>query len=115
MKWYAEVTDWKDAVPNHVYLLDDAKSKMFAYVPFGTGKPLTFKAPIRLDMRGRKFTLSPVQFKITVKAPEPEGRVWEIKGSKGDVYKITEVNGTLNCTCSGFRFRGDCKHVKSVT
>ena len=115
MKWFAEVTDWKGLAPNHVYLLDDAKSKMFAYVPFGTGTPTTFKAPIRMDMRGRKFTVSAVQFEVAVKPEEPQGRVWEVQGSKGDVYKITEVNGTMNCTCSGFRFRGDCKHVKSVT
>jgi hypothetical protein len=87
---------------------------MFAYVPFGTGQPTTFKAPIRLDMRGRKFTVNPVQFEVAVKPEEPQGRVWEIKGSKGDVYRVTEVGGTMNCTCSGFRFRGDCKHVKSV-
>jgi uncharacterized Zn finger protein len=37
-----------------------------------------------------------------------------VKGSKGDEYRITEVNGNLSCTCSGFRFRGDCRHVKSI-
>ena len=114
MKWFAETTDWKDAAPNHVYLLDDAKSKMFAYVPTGATKPTVFKAPIRIDIRGRKFKLNPVQFKTELKEPEPEGRTWTVKGSKGDEYKITEVNGNLSCTCSGFRFRGDCRHVKSI-
>jgi len=115
MKWFAEITDWKGQAPYHVYLLDDAKSKMFAYVPFGSGKTLTFSNAIRIDMRGRKFKLNPVQYEITVKAPKPEGRVWEVQGSKGDVYKVTELQGEYSCTCSGFRFRGDCKHVKSVT
>ena len=115
MKWFAETTEWKDSAPNHVYLMDDAKSKMFAYVPTGSNKPITFKAPIRIDIRGRKFKLNSVQFKTDIQPPEPEGRVWEVKGSKGDIYKVTEVRGEYSCTCSGFRFRGDCKHIKNVT
>jgi hypothetical protein len=114
MKWFAEVTEWKGTAPNHVYLLDDAKSKMFAYVPTGSDQPTVFKAPIRIDVRGRKFKVNAVQFKTDIRPPEPEGRVWKVQGSKGDVYKVTEVRGQFSCTCSGFRFRGDCKHVKSV-
>ena len=114
MKWFAETTEWKDAAPNHVYLLEDAKSKMFAYVPTGATKPVTFKAPIRIDVRGRKFKLNPVQFKTAIKPEQPEGRTWEVQGSKGDVYKVSEVRGEYSCSCSGFKFRGDCKHVKSV-
>ena len=114
MKWFAETTEWKGVAPNHVYLLDDTKSKMFAYIPFGIGKTFSFVNAIRIDVRGRKFKLNPVQYEITVKAPEPEGRVWEVQGSKGDVYKVTEQRGEYSCTCSGFRFRGDCKHVKGV-
>lgn len=115
MKWFAETTEWKGIAPNHVYLLDDSKSKMFAYMPTGANQAITFKAPIRIDVRGRKFKLNPVQFKTDIRPPEPEGRVWEVKGSKGDVYKVTEVRGEWACTCSGFRFRGDCKHIKGVS
>ena len=114
MKWFAEVTEWKGIAPNHVYLLDDSKSKMFAYVPAGSDHPTIFKAPIRIDVRGRKFKVNAVQFTIDIAAEQPEGRVWEVAGSKGDVYKVTEVRGQFSCTCSGFQFRGDCKHVKSV-
>ena len=114
MKWFAETTEWKGIAPNHVYLLDDAKSKMFAYVPAGSDQLTVFKAPIRIDVRGRKFKVNTVQFKTDIRLPEPQGRVWEVKGSKGDVYKVTEVRGQFSCTCSGFRFRGDCKHIKGV-
>ena len=114
MKWFAETTDYKDTVANGIYLLDDGKSKMYAFRPKGTGTIKIFKNPIRIDVRGRKFVINPVQFKTKLKEEEPEGRTWTVKGSKGDEYKITEVNGNLSCTCSGFRFRGDCKHVKSV-
>jgi hypothetical protein len=38
MKWFAETTEWPDAKSdNHIYLLDDSKSKMFAYVKHGKG------------------------------------------------------------------------------
>ena len=114
MKWFAETTDYKDTTPNGIYLLDDGKSKMYAFKPFGTGTVKVFKNPIRIDTRGRKFTVNPVQFKTPLREPEPEGRVIEVQGSKGDVYKVTELNGNYSCTCSGFKFRGDCKHVKSI-
>ena len=114
MKWFAETTQWATASPNHIYLLDDSKSKMYAYKPFGTGTIKIFKNPITIDTRGRKFALNPQQFKTTVKKEIPQGRVIEVKGSKGDMYTLTESNGNWSCTCSGFKFRGDCRHVKSV-
>jgi len=114
MKWFAETTDYKDNNPNGVYLLDDGKSKMYAFRPFGTGAIKVFKNPIRIDMRGRKFSINSVQFKTELKEPEPEGRVIKVTGSKGDVYKVTELNGNYSCTCSGFKYRGDCRHVKSL-
>ena len=115
MKWFAETTEWPGAKsPNHVYLLDDSKSKMFAYVKHGQGKPEVFRSPIRIDLRGRKFKLNSVQYRIDVEPEVPEGKVYEVKGSKGDVYKVTELGGAYSCTCSGFKFRGECKHIKSL-
>ena len=115
MKTLLETTEWSDGANiNHVYFMDDSKSKMFAYVKFGEGNPIRFKNPIRIDIRGRKFRDVPNTWKFDIKE-EPEGRVWTVKGSQGDEYRVTEVNGNLSCTCSGFRFRGDCRHVKSVS
>lgn len=114
MKWFAETTDYKDSVPNGIYLLDDSKSKMYAFKPKGTGEIKTFKNPIKIDTRGRKFVINPVQFKTKLKEEEPEGRYWIVKGSKGDEYKVTELNGNLSCSCSGFKFRGKCKHADSI-
>jgi hypothetical protein len=113
MKWFAETTDWKDAVPNGIYLLNDSKDKMFAFRP-ASGEIKTFRNPIRIDLRGRKFVINPEQFEVGVKAEVPEGRVWTVTGSKGDEYKVTELNGNLSCSCSGFRFRGKCKHEESI-
>jgi hypothetical protein len=112
MKAFLEITVWDTATPNHVYFLDDSKSKMFAYVKFGEGKPIRFKNPIRIDIRGRKFLDVPNTWKFDIKE-ESQGRVHEVKGSRGNVYQVTEINGNYSCTCSGFRFRGECKHIKS--
>jgi hypothetical protein len=101
-------------MPNGTYLLNDSKTKLYAYVRPGSGTPKQFKNPIKIDIRGRKFVESSTQYKI-VTQEEPEGRVWEVAGSKGNVYRVTEANGYLSCTCSGFRFRGDCKHIKGLT
>lgn len=114
MKWFAETTDYRDSVPNGVYLLDDSKSKMYAFRPGSGGAIKVFRNPIRIDIRGRKFKLNSVQFKTALQEEEPEGRVIEVQGSKGDIYKVTELNSNWSCSCSGFKFRGDCKHIKSV-
>jgi hypothetical protein len=114
MKWFAETTDYRDAVPNGIYLLNDSKDKMFAFRPRGTGEIKVFRNPIRIDLRGRKFVINPVQFQTGLREPEPEGRVWIVKGSKGDEYRVSELNGNLSCTCSGFKFRGKCRHIEGV-
>ena len=113
MKWFAETTDWKDAVPNGIYLLDDSKTKMYAFRS-AKGEIKTFRNFIRIDTRGRKFVVNPVQFETKVKAEVPEGRVWTVKGSKGDEYRVSELNGNYSCTCSGFKFRGKCRHEESI-
>lgn len=114
MKWFAEITDYKDSVPNGIYLLDDSKTKMYAFKAKGTEAVKVFKNPIKIDTRGRKFVINPVQFKTGLKEPEPEGRYWIVKGSKGDEYRVTESGGNFNCSCSGFRFRGVCRHSESI-
>ena len=114
MKWFAETTDYKDTTPNGIYLLDDSKTKMYAFKPKGTGEVKVFKNAIKIDTRGRKFAVNSIQFKTKLKEDEPDGRVWVVKGSKGDEYRVSELNGNLSCTCSGCRFRGDCRHVKNV-
>ena len=114
MKWFVETTQWTTPTPNGIYLLDDSKSKMYAFRPTAKSPIKTFKAPIRIDVRGRKFAVNPVQYETQVQEEQPEGRVWVVKGSKGDEYKVSELNGNYSCSCSGFRFRQGCRHVESI-
>lgn len=37
-----------------------------------------------------------------------------VLGSKGNEYVVRHVQGKWSCTCTGFGFRGRCKHIKGV-
>ena len=42
-------------------------------------------------------------------------KAWKVKSSKGNKFYIVErVNGKFSCTCTGFEFRKDCKHIGAV-
>lgn len=95
----AETTVWKDPLPNHTYLLSDDRSKMIGYAKHGSSDISMMKTPIRFDTRGRQFM---VLHRIS---EEDQGR--KVEGSKGAVYYVKDNK----CTCPGFKFRGECKHV----
>jgi SWIM zinc finger len=105
MQAVREITVWEgDIQPNHQYLLDG--DKMVAYIAMGSTEPKYFKEPIRIDKRGRKFVaVTPNPFKKVIK----DTRV-AVEGSKGAVYMVDIHEKT--CTCSGFQFRGKCKHIQ---
>jgi hypothetical protein len=116
MKFMQEVTEWPDNTPNHVYYLNDDKSKMFGYAKSGTTVIEMFSKPIKFDSRRRKFKevagfvaprVEPVEEVIAT-------RTWEVIGSKGDKYLVSLVDGALRCTCSGFKWKGKCKHIEGV-
>jgi phage-related protein len=114
MKFFEETTEWKHTTPNHTYLLSDDKSKLFAYVRVGSNKVHTFKTPIRFDTKGRKFVAVKNGWGYNIDKPADANPRWEVAGSKGDVYVVEQTENGLTCSCSGFRFRGACKHVKEI-
>jgi len=110
MKWYQEITVWADKTPNHVYLLNDSRTRMYAYVPAGSATPQEFKKPLQIDIRGRKFKLSEKTFDLRIKESGAT-KVFEAIGSRGETYCVTEDQGKWSCTCKGFQFRGHCRHI----
>jgi hypothetical protein len=107
MQAVIEVTKWDmESQPNHTYLLDS--DKIHAFIPMGKTEPHYFNTPMKMDMKGRKFQELKINpFKVTTKST-----LIEVKGSKGNTYFIDPDKGT--CSCSGFKFRGTCKHIKDL-
>ena len=85
---------------------------MYGYIKRGTNVPETFKKPYRFDARGRQFV--EVKELGEIDLDEVKSEKWEFTGSKGDTYVVQKIDNVLKCSCPGFTFRGECKHVKSV-
>lgn len=102
-----ETTVWNTSFqPNHTYLMDG--SKTVAYIKKGTTEPFYFSKPGMLDQRRRTFVKADIRlFKV-----KPKSNLIEVKGSKGNTYFIDPIEKT--CTCTGFTFRGNCKHIAEV-
>lgn len=117
MKAFREITEWNSdfAVPNHIYFLNDSRDKMYGYVREADGVVQVFNKPYRFHVRGRKFREVKNTWKVKVDDTEPvTGRTWSVAGSKGATYTVVENRGSWTCTCSGFKFRGRCRHVEDI-
>ncbi len=114
MEAVREITVWTGVdyrQPNHDYLLDG--DRVVAYRPWGTGPIQICSGKLKIDRRGRKFEkLTDNPFHAVMHAKREEPVVLEVKGSKGNSYFVNKQEGT--CTCPGYTFRGDCKHIKEL-
>ena len=110
-----EITEWEDTTLNHVYFLNDDKSKMFAYIKAGTDTVVEFSKPMGFVASRRKFLKidNRWNFEPKVYVEPSKNKQWQVQGSTGKYIVEKTLNG-LTCTCSGFRFRGACKHVKEI-
>lgn len=110
MQAVREITAWADgSTCNHTYLLDG--DKMWAYIPVNGVLPRYFSKPIIISRSGRKFErLATSPFRHPdIQQPST---VITVQGSKGQTYSVDTEAKT--CTCSGYTFRGTCKHVKEL-
>jgi hypothetical protein len=98
MEILQEVTDWD--CPNHVYWIEG--DKCVAFQPLGQSTVIKFKSGMRFDRAHRKFT----KLKHT---PKDNPNLIRVLGSKGSEYWVDVVENS--CSCTGFRFRGHCKHL----
>ncbi len=112
MKFYQETTVWDGNVPNHIYLLSTDKSKLYGYIKSGTQETQVFRKAIAFDQRGRKFREVAELGEIDL--DEVRSEKWEFTGSKGDTYIVQKIDDVLKCSCPGYTYRGDCKHIKQV-
>jgi hypothetical protein len=96
--------------PAHTYLIDG--TTLVAYIRVGQTEPYYFKSGIKgFSRSGRKFSVvEPNPFS----APMPlVPWIRKVAGSKPNVvYTVNTEEST--CTCPGFTFRGDCRHVKEL-
>lgn len=99
---------------NGIYALNDSKTKMYAFVAAGQKVAKVFKNPIAIDSRKRTFVAVKGDFGVKLKEPVADNPRWTVTGSKGDKYVVEKTENGYNCSCSGFKFRGDCRHVKEI-
>lgn len=114
MKFYQETTTWSTPCINHIYLLSDDRSKMYAFVRSDTKELKEFKQPISIDIRGRKFVAVENTFGFDIPEIRSEHPNWKVVGSKGDVYTVELVNNKYRCSCVGFKFKHKCSHIDKV-
>lgn len=112
MKFFQEITAG-DSYPNHIYMLSDSKEFMYGYIKSGSENLEQFKSRYRFDTRGRKFREVPNTYGYVEAAVINTADRWEIVGSSGNRYIVEREGGKLKCSCSGFKFRGKCKHVET--
>lgn len=41
-------------------------------------------------------------------------KTWTVEGSRGAKYLVVKSQNSYSCTCPGFQFRRNCKHVENI-
>jgi hypothetical protein len=101
-------SDWL-AVYNHTYLFDGEKA--VAYIKYGEKNPIYFKKGLKINRARRKF----IELKTNpfTAVMMDEKRRWRVD-SKSNVYVVSLAAQEWDCSCTGFKYHGKCKHVTGV-
>ena len=70
-------------------------------------------SPVPLRIINSKHVLAVNGARAELKA-ETKVKTFTVRGSKGAKYTVTNDGGRWACTCVGFGFRRDCKHVQEA-
>ena len=111
-----ETTKWTGdyLTCNHTYLLDN-QNRIIAYIKHNDDQVNVLKSQIKIDKRYRTFikvrnTALERLIPTTVKS---NTRVFKVKSNTKEY--IVELNDSnYSCTCTGYSFRGKCKHITAV-
>ena len=104
-----EITDWDQH--NGVYYVND-HDYLVGYRATLESEYKEFKSPMkRFSKARRKFIIVG-----TIAEDTDTSAAWqrEVKGSKGNTYIVAVENGQSSCTCPGFKYRGQCKHLAII-
>lgn len=113
MKFLQELTVWSDNTPNHIYLVVDSRDKMLGYIRSDSKKLEMFKTPKPFDVRRRKFREVSNTFGYVEPKLAKSANSWEVRSASGNVYTLERNDGRVSCSCSGFKFRGKCRHAEA--
>ena len=110
-----ETTVWSDGSnANHTYLLDG--SKIIAYAKYSDNSVQVLRTQIKIDKRYRTFIKAKhfgLQNLIKSTPTKSNTRVFKVKSKEKEYFvELSDYNYT--CTCTGFNFRGKCKHIDVV-
>jgi len=117
MQILKETTLWNTgySVPNHTYLLD-GNNRLIAYADAETGQIYISKSQsIVINKRYRTFkVVKHSGLAKLIKTEKPKGvRLFKVQSGE-KIYDVELSNGRYTCTCTGFNFRGKCKHGDAV-
>ena len=94
-----EITQWDTNTLNHTYKVSGA-GKLLGYWPRQGDDYVELSGKMRFDRARRKFET------MAEEAEKDAGIA--VQGSGGKTYYIQDGK----CSCPGFSFRGDCKHIR---
>lgn len=69
-----------------------------------------FYSPTELDSLQEKISYTNKEVKNN------SAKTYEVSGSKGQIYEVSQMNGVWNCTCPAHSFRkyAECKHITQI-